>query len=103
MGGSVHERRGRERSQARAPGSFDELRGGLTDAEARGEEVGLAPEHALGHAGGAPGVEDVEVVGAQTLGRSGIGARQRGLVVDRPGKEGSGGVVADLQEQGRLR
>ena len=80
---------GGEGAQARAPGALDELLGGLVDPEARGEEVGLAPQHALGHARGAAGVEDVEVVRAQVLGRPGLGGGQRGLVGDRAGEEGS--------------
>ena len=65
VGGAVHERRSGQGTQARAGGTRHELLGGLRDAEAGGQEVGLAPEHALGHAGGAARVEDVEVVRAE--------------------------------------
>ena len=47
----MHERRrGEDPQRRRAAAALDQLVGGLGDAEAGGEEVGLAPQHALGHA-----------------------------------------------------
>ena len=54
-------------------------------AERREEDVLGAPHHALGHAGGAAGVEDVEVVGRAGQQRVAVGDAdcERVLVLDR--------------------
>ena len=68
-------------------------------AERADVDVGLAPQHALGHAGGAAGVEDVEVVGA-ALDVGALGARggQRVLVPLRAGQQVGAGAVVHLEE-----
>ena len=89
-------------------GAFDR-RAAVVPAAERGEEdVLLAPHHALGHAGGAAGVEDVEVVG-----RAGLEVarrrrrRERVLVLDRGELVGDGAAavveddeVLELREAG---
>ena len=75
-------------------------------AAAREEDVLVAPHHALGHAGGAAGVEDVEVVGASARpkSRSGDCAGERVLV--RPRVRARSVVVAavlDHDEVPQLR
>ena len=72
LGGAVHQRRRHQEHDPAAgralPGQFvgrlDPVAGGGVDALPEGhEDVLLPPHHALGHAGGAARVEDVEVVG----------------------------------------
>ena len=72
-------------------------------AHRRAEDVGLAPQHALGHAGGAAGVEDVEVVGetSPTPAASGDAAASV-LVPLGPGEQLVAGLVGDLEQHGQL-
>ena len=59
----------------------------------------LAPHHTLGHAGGAAGVQDVEVVGCR-LDRWEFGRRRgkRFFVVDGSGEEGVVRSVGHLEQ-----
>ena len=71
--------------------------GGLPEGPAThgpDEDVVLAPQHALRHAGGPAGVEDVEVVGATTAGR-------RGRWSPRPGSRRSGPLRAGARCRSR--
>src|SRR5207248_4292384 len=71
LGRAVHERRHREgRAWLPAGGLLGDLLGapgwlpgGVAAAHTREQDVLLAPHHALGHAGRAAGVDDVEVAG----------------------------------------
>ena len=72
LGRAVHERGdGQERHRVAGEAFLDHLLRPLdpiardrVEAATQGEEdVLLPPDHPLGHAGGTPGVEDVEVVG----------------------------------------
>ena len=56
MGGFVHEL---------AVGLLGLGRGADAAAPEAGEDVALAPHHALGHTGGAAGVEEHQIVGAR--------------------------------------
>ena len=73
MPGRVHERRDGERGDAGTQDPFGKLLGSgdvvserqrVTATHGREEDVVVAPEHALGHAGRAARVDAVEVVGA---------------------------------------
>ena len=73
----------------------------LPAAHGRHEDVGGAPEHALGHARRAAGVEDVEIVGrglGKAVRRDDTG--QCLLVVEGARQQRAAGVVGDLEEQG---
>ena len=94
---AVHERRDRQRSWSgrcaaalldhAAPGARRACSSTDVDAAAEREEhVLVAPHHALGHAGGAAGVEDVAVVGrAGPKSRSGEPDAMR-VLVSRPSR-----------------
>ncbi len=112
LGGAVHERRRRQHAQAAAAGdrglgdglvALEGGSGGADGPPAHGADVdvGLAPEHALGHAGGAAGVEDVEVVGraARPAGASGDDGGEDRLVVDRAGEQRRGRVPSSTWMQ----
>ena len=63
-----------------------------------GEEIVLSPHHALGHAGGAAGVEHVEVVAAAAPGRAHPADGRLGRVVVGSGPLGArAGAVVDPQ------
>ena len=113
MPGAVHERRRGQRLAMAGGGAFD-ITGQAVDHHAvraprpktRDEDVLVLPQHALGHAGGAAGVDDVKVVRVPRhvrLGRAGRGERRlerHGAVEQRPF------VVLHLQQQfqgGHLR
>ena len=79
---------------------LDELAGGhVPAAERRHEDVVLAPQHTLGHARRAAGVENVEIVGGRLdrrrLGRTRFDDR---VVVDGPVHEVVTRVIGDLDE-----
>ncbi len=102
VGGTVHEGRSRQVAKGGLGRPGDQDVEGLVDAEAGGQEVGLAPEHPLGHAGGPARVEDVEVVRGQIDRRAWLDGAEGGLIRDRARQEGRPGVVVDLEEQGHL-
>jgi hypothetical protein len=87
-----------------APGDFviglrEFARGHVPAAERRHEDVVLAPQHTLGHARRAAGVEDVEIVGGgldrRRLGRPRSDDR---FVIDGAMNEVVARVVGDLDE-----
>jgi len=62
--------------------------------------ISVAPQHPFGHAGGAAGVQDVQVVGTPVDGRFvGMTAGERIFVPDRTGQQWQLGLVGDLQDQ----
>ena len=111
MRGAVHERARRQAAGASLAGTVGDLLG-LGDlvpdaAAAQGaeEDVLGAPHDALGHAGRAPRVEDVEVVGGPLL-EAALGRRagERLLVVDgRERVEVGGGSVLHGDERAQQR
>ena len=105
---AVHERRQDHELERHALGQAfgqplvagDDLpRAHLPPAHGGHEDVVLAPQHALGHAGRPARVEDVEVVG-RGVHRCALrrGCGQRLLVPRRPGEEGVARVVLDLEQ-----
>jgi hypothetical protein len=76
-----------------ATGRAEEVQHGI-------ENVSLAPKGALGHTGGAAGVEDVEII-VRRLGveRVGRGYGQGRLIVECPGEQRVPGTVIHLEEQ----
>ena len=89
---AVHERRGRERSQRRSFGGRHDLVDrlvvgsvGPTNAQGRHHEVGLAPQHPLGHAGRAAGVAEVEIVAGALAERASLGGRRGERLLVPPG------------------
>ena len=73
-------------------------------AHGRHEDVVLAPEHTLGHAGGAAGVEDVQVLTAGCgHAAGGCGCADDLLVVHRVGQQVIAGVVGHLDEHLKIR
>ena len=89
----MHEGRRREERQVGTPGGalhhfvdgVEQRAVPAEEAQGTGDEVPLAPQDPFGQAGGAPGVEDVEVVGAGCAVQGlGGGASQGGLVVVGP-------------------
>ncbi len=105
--GAVHEGAGRQEGQPRArPGQVApdavEPAVGVVAAEGAGveagEEVVLAPHDALGQAGGAPGVEEVQVVAAAPPpGADPPGGRGGGLLVGVGPVRARPGAVVDEQ------
>ncbi len=100
VGRAMHERRG-EQGARTAPGlgqhAFEGL--GAAAPEALDVGIGISPQHSLGHAGGAAGVEDVEIVGTPLH----IGSRRGGggeslLVPQRARQQGVARVVGHLQD-----
>ena len=104
----MHERRQNHRPEREALGQpvgdplvarHDLPRADLPPAHRGHEDVVLAPEHALGDAGRAPRIEDVEVVGrGLDWCALGWGCGERLLVPDRPGEEGVARFVGDLEQ-----
>jgi hypothetical protein len=115
--GAVHQRRGRQGPEPTRRCGGDDLLDVLEvgavptpDAERGDQEVLLAPHRPLGHAGGAAGVAEVQVVAGPAgdhivgkLDRRG-GRTDRGerrVVVDGAGDERVTAAVGDLQDQRR--
>ncbi len=63
------------------------------------KNVGLTPQHALGHPGGATGVEDVEVIGRRLGGHGVVGISQSLFVIERPMQQWFARPVVHLQQQ----
>ena len=86
---TMHQRRGDQRLHPTGGignDALDRLRSGSTEACDVG--VAVAPQNTFRHAGGAAGVEDVEIVGAPLdIGPRGGGSGERILVPDRTGKQ----------------
>ncbi len=109
--GAVHIRRGREHLHADRLRALDVLVERFQDlsvcraaAQCRYEYVGLPPENALRHTGGATGIEDVEIVRRRLALRLFVGAlRQHGLIVDGAGQQRVAGVVGHLNEHFQRR
>ena len=102
---AVHERGSRKRADPPRLRALDHLpeRAGVAGVERGAQDVFVPPEDALGHAGGAAGVEDVEIVGRK------IGARrprvrrgERLLVVEGPGQQRLARAVLHLQPEPHL-
>lgn len=107
LAGAVHQRRGRHRHHARRRGlhALDDLgdTAGGRDAQHRVtataehvEQIVLTPHHALGHAGGATGVEQEQVVATAAPRRRRCGTRGDDVfVLRRPVRAGAGLVGGD--------
>ncbi len=106
MPGAVHERWGEQRLEA-GVGFGDEVvdrGGGLRSTEALDHRVTVSPHHALGHAGGATGVEHVQVVRAPLDVRAiGRGCSEGVFVPDSAGQQRVPGLVGHLQDHAELR
>ncbi len=108
LGGSVHQRR--EHAELQPEAVVDPVgqvvvtghpfpRPDPATTHGGDEDVVLAPEHALGHAGRPAGVEDVEVVrGRLDVGPVGRSGGQRPFVRDGAGQRIVAGVVVDVQQ-----
>ena len=107
VGGAVHEGRGGQRPERARRRRLDDLVEpfvvgpvGPTDAERGDEEVGLAPQDALGGARGAAGVDDVEVVGTPLdRGPHGVRRGEGLLVVEGAREQVVAAPVVDAQQE----
>ncbi len=109
VGGAVHERgSGQHPQPAAAPGGVAGQLGQIlvlgavapSGSQGGDQEVRLAPQHALGVAGGATRVDHVQVVARPVhVGSLGGRRRQRLLVVERPRQQVVAGTVVDPQQQ----
>ncbi len=107
MASAVHEGRRRHQAGPAVDGRLHDLVQGLpfpAGAEAASphgshEDVGLSPQHTLGHAGGPAGVEDVEVVGtAIDDGALGTGGGESSLIPLGARQEGGSRPIVHLKQ-----
>ncbi len=112
VAGAVHEGRCGERAVQVAVGGArhhlvdgrDRLLAGNASAHGGEEDVRLAPQHALRHAGRAAGVDHVEVVVARAQRERRVAARRQGvLVVARARQQRLAAAVGDLEQEHRRR
>ena len=107
VGRAVHERRCRKRPRAgpraRAGHQRLEARRHAARCEGREEDVLLAPQHALRHAGGAARVEHVEIVRREAPRRRRLRRGEGRLVVESAGQQRLAGFVRHLQPERELR
>ena len=88
MRGPMHERRcGQSPNSLSTPDLIQERRKtlGRLPRKRSQENIFLSPEHALGHARGAAGIQDIEVVLGQGPGRRRLRGGQSLFIVERPG------------------
>jgi hypothetical protein len=68
------------------------------------EDVVLSPQHSFGHAGGAAGVEDVQIITAELVPSCrGLCCSDDGFVIDGPRQQVVARVVGDLDEHPQMR